>query len=91
MDFAQQMHHPLLHLPNLADCPESYTTAAIGTADRISNRGNTQNLNRTANITVNLNGLSIGNVNSEDDIRKVMQRIAAETQKAVFVTGGGVK
>lgn len=71
--------------------PEVYTTAAIGTADRISNRGNTQNLNRTANITVNLNGLSIGNVNSEDDIRKVMQRIAAETQKAVFVTGGGVK
>lgn len=71
--------------------PEVYATAAIGTADRISNRGNTQNLNRTANITVNLNGLSIGNVNSEDDIRKVMQRIAAETQKAVFVTGGGVK
>ena len=57
----------------------------------MSNRGNAQNLNRTANITVNLNGLSIGNVNSEDDIRKVMQRIAAETQKAVFVTGGGVK
>ena len=71
--------------------PEVYATAAIGTADRISNRGNTQNLNRTANVTVNLNGLSIGNVNSEDDIRKVMQRIAAETQKAVFVTGGGVK
>lgn len=71
--------------------PEAYANAAIGTADRMSNRGNTQNLNRTANITVNLNGLSIGNVNSEDDIRKVMQRIAAETQKAVFVTGGGVK
>lgn len=71
--------------------PEVYATAAIGTADRISNRGSTQNLNRTANVTVNLNGLSIGNVNSEDDIRKVMQRIAAETQKAVFVTGGGVK
>ena len=71
--------------------PEVYATAAIGTADRMSNRGNTQNLNRTANVTVNLNGLSIGNVNSEDDIRKVMQRIAAETQKAVFVTGGGVK
>ena len=71
--------------------PEAYANAAIGTADRISNRGNTQNLNRTANVTVNLNGLSIGNVNSEDDIRKVMQRIAAETQKAVFVTGGGVK
>ena len=71
--------------------PEAYANAAIGTADRMSNRGNAQNLNRTANITVNLNGLSIGNVNSEDDIRKVMQRIAAETQKAVFVTGGGVK
>lgn len=71
--------------------PETYATAAIGTADRMSNRENTQNLNRTANVTVNLNGLSIGNVNSEDDIRKVMQRIAAETQKAVFVTGGGVK
>lgn len=71
--------------------PEAYANVAIGTADRMSNRGNTQNLNRTANITVNLNGLSIGNVNSEDDIRKVMQRIAAETQKAVFVTGGGVK
>lgn len=71
--------------------PETYATAAIGTADRMSNRGNTQNLNRTANVTVNLNGLSIGNVNNEDDIRKVMQRIAAETQKAVFVTGGGVK
>lgn len=71
--------------------PEAYANAAIGTADRMNNRGNTQNLNRTANVTVNLNGLSIGNVNSEDDIRKVMQRIAAETQKAVFVTGGGVK
>lgn len=71
--------------------PEVYANAAIGTADRMNNRGNTQNLNRTANVTVNLNGLSIGNVNSEDDIRKVMQRIAAETQKAVFVTGGGVK
>lgn len=71
--------------------PEAYANAAIGTADRMSNRENTQNLNRTANVTVNLNGLSIGNVNSEDDIRKVMQRIAAETQKAVFVTGGGVK
>lgn len=71
--------------------PEAYANAAIGTADRMSNRGNTQNLNRTANVTVNLNGLSIGNVNSEDDIRKVMQRIAAETQKAVFVTGGSVK
>lgn len=71
--------------------PEAYANAAIGTADRMNNRGNTQNLNRTANVTVNLNGLSIGNVNSEDDIRKVMQRIAAETQKAVFVTGGSVK
>ncbi|MGN1224219.1 MAG: phage tail tape measure protein, partial [Ruminococcus sp.] len=72
--------------------PDLYANAAIDTADRISSRRQINGAyNQTVNVSVNLNGLSIGNVNNEEDVRKFMQRIASETQKAVFVTGGSAK
>lgn len=72
--------------------PDLYANAAVDTADRISSRRQINGAyNQTVNVSVNLNGLSIGNVNNEEDVRKFMQRIASETQKAVFVTGGSAK
>lgn len=72
--------------------PDLYANAAVDTADRISSRRQINDAyNQTINVSVNLNGLSIGNVNNEEDVRKFMQRIASETQKAVFATGGSAK
>ena len=72
--------------------PDLYANAAVDTADRINSRRQINGAyNQTVNVSVNLNGLSIGNVNNEEDVRKFMQRIASETQKAVFVTGGSAK
>lgn len=72
--------------------PDLYANAAIDTADRINSRQKISSAySQTINVNINLNGLSIGNINNEDDVRKFMQRIASETQKAVFVTGGSAK
>lgn len=72
--------------------PDLYANAAVDIADHISSRRQINGAyNQTVNVSVNLNGLSISNVNNEEDVRKFMQRIASETQKAVFVTGGSAK
>ena len=68
--------------------PEVYATAAIGTADRISNRGNTQKLEpKQQTITVNLNGLSIGNVNSEETSERLCSGCSRNTKSSICYRG----